>query len=281
MHDGQGTSPRMIERVALLPAAPGPLTGLAAQLLLLAALAHTVGLTRAGWVVGAATALVPDATLARALWRDPDARLGPAGWVTLTRASLAVGVAALTASSFQRDLPVATFVTLSSLALALDFVDGRVARRTGTTSALGARLDGEVDAFLILGLSVEVAHSFGVWVLAIGVARYAFLAGEWLFPWMRAPLPPRYWRKVVAATQGITLTIAAAGVLPRALTGAALAVALALLAESFGRDTWWLWRHRDAVRPQVDAAPGRRSRGAVALTVLALVVVWAALVAPN
>ena len=63
---------------------------------------------------------------------------------------------------------------------------------------------------------------------------------------MRATLPPREWRKVVAATQGVTLTIAAAGVLPPALTRAVLAVALALLAESFGRDVWWLWRHRQA-----------------------------------
>ena len=76
------------------------------------------------------------------------------------------------------------------------------------------RLDGEVDAFLILALSVEVAPSVGAWVLAIGVARYAFLAAGWLFAWMRAPLPRRDWRKVVTAAQGITLTIAAAEVLP-------------------------------------------------------------------
>ena len=57
----------------------GPLAGLGAQLLLLAALAQTVGLGRAGWVVGVASALILDAALARALWRDPAARLGPAG----------------------------------------------------------------------------------------------------------------------------------------------------------------------------------------------------------
>ena len=73
-------------------------------------------------------------------------------------------------------------------------------------------------------------------MLAIGAARYAFLAAGWLLPWMRAPLPPRYWRKVVAATQGIVLTVAAADVLPLALTQAALVAALALLGESFGRD---------------------------------------------
>ena len=36
--------------------------------------------------------------------------------------------------------------------------------------------------------------------LAIGAARYAFLAAGWSLPWMREPLPPRYWRKVVAVT---------------------------------------------------------------------------------
>jgi len=90
-----------------------------------------------------------------------------------------------------------------------------VARRTGTATGLGARFDGEVDAFLILALSVYVAPAFGAWVLAIGAARYLFLAASGCLPWMRAPLPPRRWRRIVAAAQGIVLTVAAAEVLPR------------------------------------------------------------------
>ncbi len=276
----RGATLQTLERGAPLRAAPGPLAGLGAQLLLLAALAHTVGLGDAGWFVGITSALILDAALARALWRNPAARLGPADWVTLTRATLAVGVAALAADSFERGGATVTLVALASVALALDFVDGKVARRTSSASALGARLDGEVDAFLILALSVEVARSAGVWVLAIGAARYAFLAGEWAFAWMRAPLPRRDWRKVVAAAQGITLTIAAAGVLPPALTRAALAAALALLAESFGRDVWWLWRHRRDTGPRAAAASAHSPGGALALTLVALIVVWAALVAP-
>ena len=66
---------------------------------------------------------------------------------------------------------------------------------------------------------------------------------------MRAPLPPRYWRKVVAATQGVVLTIVVAGVLPQALASGALLVALVLLAESFGRDVWWLRSRRLAPSP--------------------------------
>ena len=134
--------------------------------------------------------------------------------MTLVRASLAVGVAGLVADSFAHRAPVTLLVSISALALALDLVDGWVARWTRTTATLGAWFDGEVDAFLILVLSVYVARSAGVWVLAIGAARYAFLAAGWPLPWMRARLPPRYWRKVVAAMQGIVLTTAAAAVLP-------------------------------------------------------------------
>ena len=94
---------------------------------------------------------------------------------------------------------------------------------------------------------------------------------------MRAPLPPRRWRKLVAATQGVVLTVAAAGVLPRALTQVLLVAALALLAASMGECTWWLWRRRDGAQRGGQLRAGI----AVALTVLALLLVWAALVAPH
>jgi phosphatidylglycerophosphate synthase len=205
--------------------------------------------------------------------------LTPASWVTLVRATLAVGVAALAVESLSHDIPVALLVTLASVALCLDPVDGYVARRTGTETDLGARFDGEADAFLILALSIYVAPACGAWVLAIGAARYLFLAGELLVPWMRAPLPPRRWRKVVAATQGVVLTVAAAGVLPLTLTQALLLAALALLTASMAECVWWLWRRRDGAQHAQHAQ--LRAGIAVAATVLALLLVWAALVAPN
>jgi hypothetical protein len=265
--------------------------------LLLGALAGTVGLTGAGWVVGLACGIILNATLARGLSRYRSERLGAADWVTLARATLAVGVAALVAVTFDHRAPVTMLVTLATLALTLDAVDGWVARHTRTTE-MGARFDAEVDAFLILILSVYVARSAGAWVLAIGAARYAFLAAGWPLPWMRAPLPPRYWCKFVAATQGIVLTVAAADVLPLALTQAVLLAALVLLAESFGRNVWWLWTHRAAMDGPVAAgadrpldlavaAPDQTRRGrvrtsiAAVLTALAGLIVWAALVAPD
>ena len=109
-----------------------------------------------------------DAALAHSLLRNRSERIGPAGWVTLVRATLAVGVAALAADSFGSSAQAAPLVALAAVALVLDYVDGYVARRTGTESTLGARWDGEVDAFLILALAVYVAPSAGPWVLLIG-----------------------------------------------------------------------------------------------------------------
>jgi phosphatidylglycerophosphate synthase len=266
----------------------GPATGLIAQVVLLSLLAGTVGLGAAGWIVGVACAVTMAAALARGLSRGPGDRLGPAFWVTLARATLAVGVAALAADSFTHSTPVALLVALAAVALGLDAADGWVARRTGTPTGLGARFDGEVDAFLILALSVYVAAAMGAWVLTIGAARYLFGAGEWLLPWMRAPLPPRRWRKLVAATQGVVLTVAAAGVLPSALTQALLVAALVLLAASVGECAWWLWRRRHAAPARMpEGGVGRPQRGplrtgiAVTLTALALLLVWVALVAPD
>jgi phosphatidylglycerophosphate synthase len=268
-----------------------PVIGLIAQIMMGAALAGTAGLSDAGWVVGVTCGVVLNAALAMGVLRYRPYRLGPADWVTLTRATLAVGVAALVADSFDEPARATTLVTLSAVALALDSIDGWVARRSKTVSKLGARFDGEVDAFLILVLSVYVARSTGAWVLAIGAARYAFFAAGWVLPWMRGELPRRDWRRVVAATQGVVLTIAAAEVLPPALTQAALIAALALLCESFGRDVWWLWAHRLASQGGVAAVAAdpdpaivrRRVRTCIAagLTIGAILLVWVALVAPD
>lgn len=222
----------------------GPVIGLAAQVVLLVGIAGTVGLGVAGWLVGLAFGVATCALLIQGLTRAGSAALGPADKVTLARAILVGGVAALATESLSRPVPVVALAGLTSVALMLDAVDGYVARRTGTCSDLGARFDMEIDAFLLLVLSVYLAPQVGAWVLAIGGMRYAFVVGIWTLPWMRATLPPRYWRKVVAATQGVALVVGSAGVLPRPLTVSGLLVALALLVESFGRDVAWLWLRR-------------------------------------
>ncbi len=221
---------------------------LATLLVLLAALEATPGMGLAGWATGLLCGTVLGAACARSASNGRVESFGPADLVTLTRATLSCGVAALVADSFVQGAtagtPAGTIVAIAAVALVLDAVDGRVARLTGTASRFGARLDGEADAFLMLVLSAYLVLSVGAWVLVIGLVRYVFAIAGWVRPWMREQLPPRYWRKVVTATAGIALVFAAADVGSPESTYAALAVALLLLAESFGRDVWWLWRHR-------------------------------------
>jgi phosphatidylglycerophosphate synthase len=240
---------------------------------LLGALSVASGLGAAGWVAGLATGWGATALVVRARIRSGQLATQPADWVTLTRVALSAGVAGLVADSLARSIPVTELVVLASVALALDAVDGQVARRTGTATKLGARFDAEADAFLILLLSVVVSSDYGRWVLVIGAARYALLAAGWAVPWLAAPLPPRYWRKVVAAFQGIVLIVAASGLVSRRDGMIAVGLALVLLAESFGRDIVWLYR--------TGAGPRSRRMVARATALGAALVVWAVLVAPD
>jgi phosphatidylglycerophosphate synthase len=249
------------------------LAGMLATAVPLGAVAATVGLGAAGWITGLATGSVAAALLVTARRRSDQPMMFPADWVTLTRLLLIAAVTGLVADSYLRPASLTALTALSAVALVLDAVDGQVARRTGTATALGARFDGEADAFLILVLSVAVARDYGGWVLAIGAARYAFLLAGWLLPWLAAPLPPRFWRKVVAAAVGIALTVAASGVTSHLVGLIAVAAALLLLAESFGRDVIWLYR----------AGAGSRARRAVRFTAaaLALLILWFAVLAPD
>src|SRR5690349_18578907 len=128
----------------------------------------------------------------------PRVQIRPADAVTTMRLLLACVVALLVARSFVAPPRIGLIVTVATVALVLDAVDGEVARRTAVTP-FGARYDMEVDAFLVLALSVYVAASLAPWVLLIGLARYLLLVAGWCWPWLRAATPPRYWAKVVAA----------------------------------------------------------------------------------
>jgi phosphatidylglycerophosphate synthase len=222
--------------------------GVLAQFVVLAALAVGVGLGTAGWLTGAGYALATWILLSRALRRPGVRGWGPANTVTLARLTLAGGVTALVADSVGGQAPLTVLTALAAVALLLDAVDGQVARRTGNTSRLGARFDMEADSVLVLVLSVFVAMSLGWWVVAIGAFRYAFVAVAWALPWLRAPLPPRTSRKVVAAVQGIVLVAASAGVLPHPQAIVCVGLALAALIWSFGSDIGWLWQQGSSPR---------------------------------
>jgi len=210
----------------------------------LSALFFVTPLTLAGCLAGATYLLVSSLLVSLGLGHRGMTRLGPANAATATRSTLVGLITAFVVTSFTRPIPVALLIGLTVAALLLDTVDGWLARRFRSESELGARFDMEVDAFLMLVLSVFNARDLGWWIVAIGLMRYAFVAVGWLLPWMRAQLPPRYWRKIVTAVAGVTITLAATGLFPLAVDAIALGVALLLLIESFGRDVIWLWRQR-------------------------------------
>ena len=266
---------------------------LGVEIVVLAWLSATVGLGVAGWTAGLVYIAGLWVLLALAVRRHKVTSLGPAGAVTCARGVLIGAVTALVADGVMAEglvadglahgrVPDALLVGIATVALVLDAVDGWVARRTGTSTALGARFDMELDAFLILVLSVQVAGRLGAWVLAIGAMRYAFVAVAAAVPWMRSTVPARNSARMIAAVQGIVLVTLSADVLPRLPAIALLATALALLTWSFSQDVQWLWQaHRHS------AENGAEGGGTVAgtdanplTTVLAGLLVWLALLAP-
>ena len=222
-------------------------------------LGRATPLTPAGWAAGAAYLVVAAVLLARGLACSHAQRFGPANAATSARSALIALVTALVVTSLTQPTPPWLLVALAAPALALDAVDGWLARRTRTATALGARFDMEVDAFALLALSVGVAPLLGWWVLAIGLMRYAFVAAGWAAPWLTAQLPPRYWRKVVTAACGIALVLAASQLAPAPVAALGVAAALALLVESFGRDVIWLVRGAERLR-SLRSPAGRPAR---------------------
>lgn len=219
---------------------------LLAQLVVTAILWSTIGLGPAGIAAGTAYGLGLCWLLLGGLRRSRAMTVGPANRVTLARAVLTGGVLALVADQLigSSTAPAAVLVPIAAVALALDGVDGQVARRTGSATELGARFDNEADAFLVLVLSVAAATVVGPWVLAIGAMRYAYVAAARRLAWLRAPLPASDARRLIGLAQGVGLLIVVSDLLPPTASVGVTGVLLALLLWSFGRDVAHLWRTR-------------------------------------
>ena len=69
----------------------------------------------------------------------------------------------------------------------------------------------EVDAFLVLVLAVYDVRLLRRLGVAARHRAVPLRRGVLDLPWLRAPAPPRYWAKVVAAIQGMVLTVADGG----------------------------------------------------------------------
>ena len=182
----------------------------------------------------------------------PHARFGVANRVTLLRAGIATVLAAIAIEGLAGGYNglglgmVGTgsawtwaVVSAAIAGLALDGVDGWLARRLELTSAFGARFDMEVDAFSVLALSmlVMVSGRAGGWVLLIGLMRYIFIGLGWIWPALSAPLPPSFRRQAICVLTTIVLLISLLPAMRAPGAGILLGSALAALAWSFGVDT--------------------------------------------
>jgi phosphatidylglycerophosphate synthase len=180
-----------------------------------------------------------------ALRRPAIERFGAANRVTFLRVAFTVLAAAAIGESPDAALSW-SIVVLITLTLFLDGLDGYLARRTQTMSAYGARFDMETDAALILVLSL-LAWQFGkagVWILAAGGMRYAFVLSARVLGWMRRPLPPSRRRQAVCIWQSALLLGVISPLFPSPASDLLAAGTVLMLGASFAVDIRWLWRQR-------------------------------------
>jgi phosphatidylglycerophosphate synthase len=195
---------------------------------------------------------VVGATAVAARW--PRRVLGAANAVTLLRLVVVSWLAGLLAQPGPPAWQV-PLVLAGLCCLVLDGVDGRLARGRGLVSDFGARFDVEVDAALMLVLSVAVADLgiAGWWVVSIGLVRYVYLASSVRWPWLHGSLFPSAARKVVGVCEVLALLAALLSPslpgLPDGAPTALLGVALAALCWSFARDVRWQYANRGTFTP--------------------------------
>lgn len=165
----------------------------------------------------------------------------PADLVTAGRGALVVVLAVLVVAALAAAEPLRTWwvVALAAPAWTLDSLDGYVARRTGSVSDRGARLDSGVDGALVLVLSLAMAP-LAPWALVAGLLLPAFLAVQVVRPAWRRPLPRRPRGRIAGGTMTGTLVIGSAPVWPDLVVQVAVALAVVVVTWSFAVDVRWL-----------------------------------------
>jgi phosphatidylglycerophosphate synthase len=195
------------------------------------------------WRVAAIAAMVLALALAGLTRHHPFTTLGPANVLTGAR-TLVMALLAGMATAPASPLRVWPLVVLATVGAVADLFDGPLARRSGMASAFGARFDMEIDALLILVLSMLVwrALPIGSWILLAGLLRYGFIVAGWALPWMNGLLPSSRRRQTLCVVQIVALIVCLGPPVPFAVVLPLTAASLALLAWSFAVDIRWLHR---------------------------------------
>lgn len=202
------------------------------------------GLGTAGGLIGA-TSYGVGLTIALVSLRRtyPHHAIGLCNCVTIAR--LMMVCALIVALIDQPDRPWAVFA-LAAIALALDGVDGWLARREGYGSLFGARFDMEVDSLLALTLALHayVSAGLGAYVILLGLPRYLFALAQWSMPWLNGEIPERFSRKVVCVVQLLVLILVLLPMVQSPLSDVLVCGALLALSWSFWLDIRWLRQAR-------------------------------------
>jgi len=179
----------------------------------------------------------------------PHSQFGMANIITTLRAAITMLLAGVIPyaeqlAAAEQQLWVWAMTAAVLLSLLLDGVDGYVARASNLVSAFGARYDMEIDALLALVVALLIWRmgEAGVWILGLGLMRYAFLAVAHFVPALQAALFPSQRRKVICVVQVGTLCAILAPVIEPPVSTYLGFIALALLSASFARDCHWLLR---------------------------------------
>lgn len=103
--------------------------------------------------------------------------MGPADQLTVARMAAAPVIVALYAIDFAGHDYWAT--ALFAVAMATDWVDGWLARRSGSSSAMGSLLDPVADKILVLAVLIVLVDQgvFAGWMVAAIVAREFLVSG--------------------------------------------------------------------------------------------------------
>ncbi|MEP4194785.1 MAG: CDP-alcohol phosphatidyltransferase family protein [Aliishimia sp.] len=166
---------------------------------------------------------------------------GACNAVTLGRA----GLVAVLAGAIS--IPVSTWAIfgVSVIAFALDGVDGWLARRTGLTSAFGARFDMEVDTLLgaVLAVILLLTAEVGPAILVLGFSRYVFVLTGLKWSALQGDLPESYRRKAICVLQIGALIILIFPLTPVAMMLPISLFAATALLYSFAADALYLLRN--------------------------------------
>lgn len=139
-------------------------------------------------------------------------------------------------------LPGAWVLTAFSLNVAIDAVDGYVARRLGEATPFGAVFDREVDALFVLVayLYLCLVRDLGVWVLLPGLLPYLY---RLLVMAVSAPISAHDKERFAAPLAAVNFLLLLAAVSAPAHAELIVGVSIAVVLMSFSVSFTSLYRH--------------------------------------